>query len=210
MGNYYVFFIFLIFLQFSTSQAEQLTEIDFYAFFVPNKNLIICSEKEDVKNNLLLNEYENDNGYTCLINLKKNGVYRINLHVLKVEDKHEVFKTESSEILDKDNSNKVIEIAVGKTVLYKNLNTSSFTKNNSFKRQFLVKFEKGKVSYIPNNDCNTNEIETCNFIYAEESVFMKKFIKLSFTFTKVNFQEIILLEKASTSISKIYFFIFIY
>jgi len=85
-------FLFISILLFNFIYCEVLKEIDYYAYFVQAGNIVICSERKHVSSNLILNEFENENGYTCLLNLKKNGLYRITLHVSQIEDRTSIYK----------------------------------------------------------------------------------------------------------------------
>ena len=197
MGNFYFYLFFLIIFLFTPTHG--LEEIDYYAYFIPVQNIIICSEKEYIKNQLILNELENEFGYTCLMGLKTKGVYRISLHVSLLQDTTGMYADNN---LSKPES-KVMEISMGKNSLLKNIELSQFKNKTSFVKQFLVKFENGKIMYIPNNNCDIDHIESCSFMDTKDSLFMKKFMKLNFEFKEPNVQEITLLEKSSTS-SKLY------
>lgn len=193
MNNQFFYFIIILLFKYSC----QFEEFDYFAYYIPGKNIIICSDKQYVRSNLILNEFENDNGFTCLINLKKNGIYRINFQLAKLNDDKGLY----SEMINKnlDQSKNMLDINLGKNSLFKDLDLAFFQRKPSLSKQFWVKFDHGKVSYLSNNDCESSNIEDCNFLLVKDSVFMKKFIKLNFIFKQQNFQEIVLLEKEMLS-----------
>lgn len=194
MGNF-VFFLLAFF--FIHSAYAQLTDLEYYAYVLPGKNFIVCSDKEYIKSNLIMNEFESDNGYTCLINLKNNGVYRINLKISKIEDNLGMYK----DLINKESDPKktLLDISVGDSLLYKQIDMTLFSDKHSINKQFLIKLEYGKVSFINASGCDVENLTDCSFVEAKNSLFMKKFIKLNFIFKKPNFQEITLLEKSLTS-----------
>ena len=53
-----------------------------------DSKLIVCNDKKFIggKEGLGTNEYELDDGYSCLLNLKQPGLYRIKLHFSDITD----------------------------------------------------------------------------------------------------------------------------
>jgi len=191
-------FIFFILTNFDYVTNLQLHETDYFAYYIKQKNIIICSDKEYLSSNLVLNEFQNENGFTCLIDLKKSGVHKINLKVSKIEDKEGIFNNEKT-ITEKDENKTALEISIGSNSVYRNLDLTSLGSRSSFKKEFFVILdERGIVSFLPSNDCDLNKIETCKSVEAKDSLFVKKFIKLNFSFKVPNYQETILLEKETT------------
>jgi hypothetical protein len=186
--------IVLILLQFSNESKE----IDFYANLIPERRIIICSDKENLDNNLIFNEFLNKNGFTCLIKIKKNGLYRVNLHLLKIDDKH---YTQFKDLINKNKQtdSNLIDLYIGQSYLFNDIETKEFHKKTDLKKQFWIRLSHGKISYIRNNTCEYENIEKCEFEEAKDSLIMKTYLKINFYFKKSNFEEIILLENKMAS-----------
>ncbi len=188
MRNYLVS-IFLLQLL-TVSSCFNIHMVDFFAFFIPNKNIVICSDKKDIKQGPILNEIENEKGFTCLINLKiKQPYYLVTLHISKVQ------KTYSHQEYEMD-------VDLGEGVLYRNLTRLPTEKH------FIIKIDSDskKVFYLPYEECTLEKIEKCPFKEAGDSLFMSKLLKLNFSTRLINknaLNELNLIEK--TSIMSKYF-----
>ena len=181
--------------------SSDLKEIDYYAYYLPGKNIVICSDKIKPKG-LILNEFEIENGYTCLLNLKKNGLYMLNLHISKLENSNDFDQS----LLDSkpiNGQHQLIDFSIGKNLIFNNIDTTD-EKNISFVRKVLLNKEGSKILIIDNKNCDINKINECKYFEADDVIFMKKFVKLNFHFKMANFSDIVLLEKESLSIY--YFF----
>ena len=199
MRNFTFYFLCILFLHVPfTLTSLPLIELDYYAFFIQANNIIICSEKEYVKSNLILNEFENENGYTCLLNLKKNGIFRITLHVSQIEDKTGLYSEMIKKSLSKS-SKSILQIGLGKSAVLKKMEIDIFKQNKPIKKQFLIKLDHGKVTYLHDNNCDFRDLDKCVFMDTKDALFMKKYIKVNFEFKEPNVQEITLLEKSTSS-----------
>ena len=102
------------------------TNIDYYAYYYPEKKLVICSKEKYNTENGLFNEFEDDKGFTCLINLK-DGLYSINLYMSMIKG---------------GDSYDLVDMSVGDNVVYSNIDlggvdTDDFVKKNIFVKQTL-------------------------------------------------------------------------
>jgi hypothetical protein len=147
------------------------TKIDYYAYYYPEKKLLSCSKDKYNTENVLFNELHDDNGFTCLINLK-DGFYSINLNLLMVKGDHNY---------------DLIDMSIGENIIYNNIDLGSENSNN---RTIYVKFENGKVNYSLCNDTN------CKYIEAKNAILNKDLLQINFSLRKP-FLNIILLEKQS-------------
>lgn len=146
---------------------------DYYAYYSDGK--IICSEKEFNKSNQIFNEYEMDNGFTCLFDNKKDNNFRIKLHIDKINN---------------DSDNKMLDIQLGNIFLTKSLEINRI---NSYIIDLLIKIEDNNLKFAFFNKCT----EDCLFLNSENSIFMGRFLKFEFILNENNTPEIVLLEKAS-------------
>lgn len=190
-----ILFYFLVLLCFNFS--HQIKEIDYYAYIIPGTNMIICSDKIEIKSNLILNEFQNDYGFTCLLNLNSNGFYKVNFSLNKLENDQKMFS--SINLAGEHSSKNLLDITIGNNKLFYDIDLIAFNTKTNNSLKFWIKLNNNKVSLIKNSDCNYEEIENCETIDASDSLFMKKFIKINFELRQPNFQEIILLEKEMTS-----------
>lgn len=189
MGNLSLLF-FTFFLILSSTSINCLEELDYYAFIVPHKNLVLCSEKNTLNSTLILNEVEIENGYSCLIGIKKRNTLKINL-VIKSVDNEGIFRY-------KQNSNfNYLEVNIGKFNLISKLVMSSTDAKFNYTKHFYVKYNQGKIFY-----CSSENSMNCHFV---DSLVLDRFIKLNFNFTlkKEKTEEIVLLEKEATSTIRI-------
>jgi hypothetical protein len=184
MKDILFYFLFLITLK-PLVICTSITELDYYAYYSPKKSIIVCSNKpyQRGESNLILNEFETDDGYTCLLNLKKEGLYRVSLHLSKIN--------ENEKLLPND---KEFDIKIGDSIIYSNV-LSSNTFN--FIKQILIKLENGKVFYILNNNCDINNLSQCKFTLADNSLFLQKLVKINFTIKENYVNGIALIEKSS-------------
>jgi hypothetical protein len=200
MRNFSFLFISIIVFNFSVIFAENtLKELDYYAYVVQASKIVICSEKEHISSNLILNEFENENGYTCLLKLRKSGLFRITLHLSQIEDKTGIYKEMIEKNLSESKKRTIMDVSLGKNAVIKTVELSSFKEKTLIKKQFILKLDHGKITYLTDNNCDFNKIEKCNFMDTRDALFMKKYIKVNFYFKEPNFQEITLLEKSMTS-----------
>jgi hypothetical protein len=176
MRNYLVL-IFLIFMTACPSSCYDVKEIDFYVYYVQSKNILICSDKKEAKGGPILNEFENDKGFTCLLNLKKKlPFYLINIHISRVEEKN----IQSFEI----------DLDIGQFLLFKNLTKLPTVKN------FYLKLDEKSNKLFVVEKCDLNNFNNCLFQEAKDSIFMDKFVKLNFS-TRQKDLTLNLLEKTS-------------
>lgn len=181
------------------ADMKDLKELDYYAYIVQASKIVICSEKEHVNSNLILNEFENENGYTCLLNLRKNGLYRITLHISQIEDKTGIYKEMIEKSLSESKKRTMMQVGLGKSAVIRTVELTSFKEKAILKKQFILNLDHGRITYLPDNNCDFANIEKCNFMDTKDALFMKKYVKVNFNFKEPNFQEITLLEKSMTS-----------
>jgi hypothetical protein len=171
-----------------------MVEIDYYAYFIPERKITVCSDKPNFNNNIILNQFENENGISCFINIQKYGIYRINLHLSKIDSKnYRHFRDLINK--NKETNDNVLNVYLGKSGLFNNIDCRIFSNKMEHKNQFWLNFSQGEISYIKNNNCDFSSIEKCEFLVVDDGLFMKNFIKLNFYFKNENTQQISLLEK---------------
>jgi hypothetical protein len=153
------------------------TNVDYYAYYYPEKNLLICSKEKYNTENVLFNEFEDDNGFTCLINLK-DGFYSINLNLSMIKG---------------GDSYELIDMSIGDNAVYNNIDLGGLDSDNFVKKNFYVKFENGKINY----SLNSCEGKNCNFVEANNAIINNDLLKLNFSLRKPFLKDIILLEKQS-------------
>jgi hypothetical protein len=165
--------IYLLILTFVRLQ----TNIDYYAYYYPEKKLVICSKEKYNTENGLFNEFEDDKGFTCLINLK-DGLYSINLHMSMIRG---------------GDSYDLIDMSVGDNVVYTNIDLGVVDTDQFVKKNIFVKFENGKLFYSLVECDGPN----CKFNQASNAIINNDLIKLNFSFKRPFLSETILLEKQS-------------
>jgi hypothetical protein len=160
----YLLLISLLLLLTDPSLTVPLKEVDFFVYYVQSKNIIVCSDKKEGKDGPILNEIENDKGFTCLLNLKqKHPYYEIKLHLSYDEEKN-------------INKNFGMDIDLGDVHLFK------ISDNLPTTKRFFIKFEMNtnKVYYLLSDSCNLEMIDKCTFRESKDSLLMDKFLKLNF------------------------------
>jgi hypothetical protein len=179
------YYLISLFLLFSLVSAHEIREINYYAYYYTDKEMIICSDKEYSTNQVILNEFKTDEGFTCLLNLKRDGYYILKLFLRKL-----------------GNSNKkrfsTINISLGKETIEKQLTLDSDI-NTPSKIELLMHLSKGNAFFIPFSQCKDLNLIKCNFKLLRESVMMNKYIQLNFLIEHPNTQkdtEITLLQKS--------------
>jgi hypothetical protein len=163
MRNYLVLISLFLILT-NSSFSIQLKEIEFYVYYVQSKNIVVCSDKKDGKEGPILNEIENDKGFTCLLNLqRKQPYYEIILHLSYDEE-------------TKISKNFGMDIDLGNVHLFKISNNLPTTK------RFFIKFdfETNKIYYLLSDSCNLESIDKCTFREAQNSLFMDKYLQINF------------------------------
>jgi hypothetical protein len=149
--------------------------IDYYAYYYPDKNLLICSKEKYNTENMLFNEFEDDSGFNCLVNLK-DGFYSINLNLSMVTE---------------GNSYDLIDMSIGDNAIYNNIDLGGLDSDNFVEKHLFVKFENGKINYSTIK-CDGDD---CNFVEAKNAIINNDLLKLNFSLKKRFLREMVLLEK---------------
>jgi hypothetical protein len=170
--------IYLILLTFASLQ----TNIDYYAYYYPEKGLLICTKEKYSNDKVLFNEFEDDKGFTCLINVKE-GAFTINLNLSMIKG---------------SDSYDLIDINVGDNMLYSNVDLGGLDEDNFVKKKLNAKFENGKI-YFSTNECDGIN---CKFSLANNAIINNDLLKLNFSLKRPFLRETILLEKKSKKLEK--------
>lgn len=179
-------------------QANRISEIQYFIYYIPEKEIVLCSDKifSESQINLIPNELKLDDKFTCMINLDQMKIFnRINLHILKIKSKN--YKKN------------LIDIFLGDTPALENINILRvYGENNDqsyLRKQILVKFEDAKVYFLRNAfDCDIDELDKCEFSVTEDALFRKRNLMLNIKLKEPEVKEISLLEKMSKLIFMIY------
>lgn len=172
-------------------QANRISEIQYFIYYIPEKELVLCSDKifKESQINLIPNELKLDDKFTCMINLDQTKIYnRINLHILKIKSKN--YKKN------------LIDIYLGETPALENINILRvFGENNDqsyLRKQILVKFVESKIFFLDNTfNCKIDDLDNCEFLETEDALFRKKNLMLNIKLKEPEVKEISLLEKMS-------------
>jgi hypothetical protein len=176
----------------SNSEANKISEIQYFIYLVPEKEIVLCSDKifSESEINLIPNELKLDDKFTCMINLDQTKIYhRINLHILKTKN----FKNYKKNLID---------IYLGETLTIKNINILRVygeNKEHSYlRKQILVKFVDSKIYFLKNAyECKIENLDNCDFADAEDALFRKRNLMLNIKLKEPEVKEISLLEKMS-------------
>lgn len=171
----------LIYLVLLTYVALQ-TNIDYYAYYYPDKGLVICSNEKYSNDKVLFNEFEDEKGFTCLINLKE-GLFTINLNLSMIKG---------------SDSYDLIDIGVGDNLVFSNIDLGGLDSDNYVNMKLFTKFENGKI-YFSKNNCEGND---CVFNPATNAIINNDLLKLNFSLKRPFLRETILLEKKSKKLEK--------
>jgi len=189
----------------TNSQANRISEIQYFIYYMPEKEIVLCSDKifSESEINLIPNELKlEDDKFICMINLEHTQIFtRINLHILKIKSKN--YKKN------------LIDIYVGDTPAIQSINILRvYGENNDqsyLRKQILVKFEDPKIFFLRHNvfDCKFDDLDNCEFSEAKDALFKKRNLMLNIKLKEPEVKEISLLEKISKFIIN-FLFIFFY
>ncbi len=197
-----IYFFFFFFETIKTNKFDlsatstKINDIHYYIYYIAEKEIVLCSDKIFAESEIKLipNELILDGKFTCMINLdNKNLLNIIKLHILKV----------------KSNNNKknLIDIFIGNSSVFSDINilrSNDDIKHSSYlEKQIFVKFLDSKIFLLKNpKQCNIEQLQNCEFIETEESLFRKKNLMLNIKLREANDNKPILLLE---TISNIYF-----
>ena len=143
-----IFIIFTIICTINTNSTKY-EDINYNIYYLTDPDVIVCSSlnQKHLLNNFVLNEYEIENGYVCLLKLYKNGLYRLNLNfsVLKNSEDH-LSNIEASAINNKEANkrgiNDSVDISLGNFLIANGLSTIQNKENTELihKKHILIKF----------------------------------------------------------------------
>lgn len=176
-------FYFVIFLLLAVDlKSSSVKLVNYYAYLIPERNIIICSNKPRQQTPEVLNEFENGSGFTCLVNLKSGRFFKISLHLSKAEE-------------SKTQMKKLIDVGIGDSILSKGIDLQG---DSAVTKEIFIKLENRRVLYSVN--CQEKELERCNFKISVGSIFMKRFLKLNFNLISPAADKIVLLERKTKGI----------
>jgi len=61
-----LFSVILIFGFVVMAFSIQISELDYFVYYIPAENVVVCSEIRDFNKSIILNEFRNEKGFTCL------------------------------------------------------------------------------------------------------------------------------------------------
>jgi hypothetical protein len=170
-------------------------EVDYNVYYLSEPNMIVCSnmKQKSVMNNFILNEYETENGYACLLKLKTDGVYKIKLNfsVIKNNLDHLLKENDNQKVEGENNS---IDISIGDYFFKKNLDLEKAEEGSVFKKDIIIRYEDNKVFLVNKSKLSSRDHED----EVKDVLFNTNFLKINFTFKKSeinNSENISLLEK---------------
>jgi hypothetical protein len=218
-SRFVLFFIISIIFLCSTINAKSektdlsiIKELDYNVYYIKEKNMIVCSDKNNrisnnsnstiKQNNLInnhhnsyiMNEYENEseneNGYTCLMKLKGEGIYKINIKFFIIKKNNNFTISKFSNIkeiinenkLIKEDNNRIVDILFGDFCIVKRLNLINRQEGIVFKKELLIRFQNNQIYILEKANSNSNLHE--NII--NNIVFNKNLLKLNIIYNKNN------------------------
>lgn len=194
--NFFTNLLFIILINFAfvtsfdVQYENKIKEIQYFIYYIPEKDIILCSDKifseKDI--NLIPNELKIDDKFTCVIETPNDSIYtRLNLHIPKINQKINY-------------KNNLIDIFLGETLIFNNLQIlNNPEKNNKLflKKQILLKFSNSKVYLSKNKNCKNEFLNDCKFYETQDSIFKQKYLMLNFKLKENNFKGISFLERKS-------------
>ena len=178
----FVLFIFLNFFCLTKCNQSVVNDINYYVYFIRDKNVIVCSNKE--RENLNFSKVEttsNNKGFECLIDLKHDGIFKLSLKMMSL-----LFNPENSlyEALDDQTTKnlfKHVNIKIGLNDIQDD-DMNQTVEANSI--QLVIKLNKGILSFTTDSSCNKNSDDenSCNFVTIDDGIIDTKYLKLNFDF----------------------------
>lgn len=155
-------------------------EIDYFAYYIHSKNIMVCSYSKFTSESVFLNQFENgDNGFTCLFKLNKfmkneGEIFGINFHISNVGNNEQKYDLKRQ-----------VDFSLGNDLILPNLQVGR--ENYNFDKNLKFKYENSKIFYAKDDG---------KFTEINDGIFMKNYLKINFNFhIDKNLLNIILLEK---------------
>jgi hypothetical protein len=151
-----------------------LKQIDYFVYYFPEQDALVCSDKKQVNGMELANEFQSANGITCLVDFSEDGLYNLNLFIAG---------------LDGGSSQPLIDVNIANQNLYKELDMNDRVIKN------IVMAKEG-FRLLFNADCE--DISKCKLTEVKMALIDGKLLKLNFIIKKPKLFDTVLLEKDKT------------
>jgi hypothetical protein len=154
---------------------QSVKPIDYFVYYFPSKDILVCSDRQQTDGTEMSNELENGNFVTCLVDIGGNGVYSLNLLLASVED-------------GSFNHPPKVDINIANTGVFRDVD---FSEDKVTKTIYLAK-ENSRLLY--NADCE-GDISKCEFIGVPKALIEDKLLKLNFILKRPKLFDTVLLER---------------
>jgi hypothetical protein len=188
MNNFvFVYLIFLNFFCFIKCSENSVYDLDYFIYFNRDKFIFTCSNKEEKK-------WVVENENSCGINLNKNGIYKVTLHLNNFSNIPSI--TNSN--FENDYSNRKnaslkysFDIKIGENKIMTN---DDYINKHIELIQFFLKLEDGNILYSTNSKCklNVSNFTECEFLPVSNNT-----TRIDLIFNKESYDDynVIFLEK---------------
>jgi hypothetical protein len=171
--------ILLLIVSFIATTDVTVTNVDYFVYYFPSKEALICSDTKDSDGNINANQFQNGNGVTCLVGLNDNGAYRLNLLMASINE--EVLSYKRSPLID---------VNIAAQNLYKEVDIS----NDKVVKTITLRKEGGRLFF--DTSCGTDVLK-CNYQEIPKAMVEQKLLKLNFTLKRMKPINTVLLQAIS-------------
>lgn len=197
MKNFvFVMFIFLNFniLTKCSLSSYDTNELNYFVYFLRDRNKIICTRREIENSSSISKSILPDYESSCLIELKQDGIYKLNLKLKEINFNSLSNLYENLNENDNDHSKKTLKIIIDENILVNNL---EYDPHYIISQELFLKLDNGIVYYSNHDLCNDYKNKrNCRFIPIPN--INPSQIKLDFDFASYDHNNnIVLIEKES-------------
>jgi hypothetical protein len=193
MKNFvFVLFIILNFYVLVKCNDINLEELNYFVYILKDRNMILCSSKEVKNIKFLIHNNITENASSCMVDVRGNGFYKLNLHLKEVNHDTRLNFYEDLNENDSSSISKIVYIKLGDNKILKNV---KYYPHIITTQVLFLKMDNGVLSFSNDDMCmNHTNISNCKFIPLPN--FNSSNLQINFDFPHDSFKNnIILLEK---------------